>query len=176
MEIYDPAKIGSVIARAGWNVVYRYGTDEVIKFSRLGQLSGLHTRARVERDISVGGKFFGTYMLETRFATSADGRDIALIQKFVRGRILRKTDMTHPVITQQFRDLIARHEKLVEEGYAGVDLMSGIGFLFGIACNIFLLEDGSIKVIDVMLIDMLSTFFQKLVRRRQAAILASYLD
>lgn len=170
MEVYDPALIGKPIALVGWNSVYRYGTREVIKFPKLAHVFGADVRSSMERDILIGKRFFGEYMLETRLAASPDGTKRVLIQKYVRGRVLRKADLATARVANQFKEILARHESLVSAGYAAVDLMSGVGFLFGTLRNIFLLEDESLRIIDLMLIDMLHEQLYRLAKRRQEKI------
>jgi hypothetical protein len=156
--------------------VRHYGTGEVIKLPRLGQLFGVDTLARMRRDREVGKEFFGNYMLDTRVVISSDHKRSALVQPFVRGRFLRKEDLTGPAIAKQFRDIAARHENLMSAGYVGVDLMSGFGFLSGTLRNVFLLEDGSVSVIDVMLVDMLYKPLCRFVMWRQEKIMRRYLS
>lgn len=146
----------------------------MIKFPRTERLLGTRVRERMERDIVVGKQFLGEYMLDTRLAASPKQSRYAQLQAFVRGRPLKRDDLSDRRIAEQFRELILRHDALLANGFASVDFMSGIGFMSGSLRNIFLLENVRVSVIDVMLIDVVPELAQKVAMWRQQAIIASY--
>jgi len=176
MEHYDPSRIGQCISLLfGEHTVYRYGESEVIKFSHVTHLLRDNEINYLRRDIEIGEKYFGEYMVPTRIATRADGKRPVLIQPFVHGRILEKSDLKNPALAQQYRDIINRHRRLLEDGHPAIDLMSGIGFLLGKPRNIYLTDEGMLRLIDVTSVEMFSAPFRAWVERRQSAMLERYV-
>lgn len=174
MDFYDPSRIGRRIAFLGEHTVYMYGEREVIKFSRLTKLFGGGEIEYLRRDLEIGQKYFGEYMVPTRIATLSDGSKPALMQPFVRGRILKKSDLIDPRVRMQYREIVERHQRMVADGHSPIDLMSGMGFLLGRPRNIFLTDSMDVRLIDVMSVDMLSPFFRLWIQARQDKILTRF--
>ena len=182
METYDEDKIGRLISWTGENLVYRYGENEVIKFSRLGRIFRRAFKERPDWDISVARQFFADVMVPVRVATLNDGSRKALIQPFVSGRVLSKKDLADPGILKGFQGVMGRHTNMTEAGFCPLDLAGGFGFLSGTLSNLYLLDDGSVKVIDTLLIDLRGTGIWQyalaplanLAIRRQEAIIRTY--
>lgn len=78
----------------------------------------------------------------------------AIVQPFVHGRLLEKKDLLNPHVYQQYQGIMQMHQTMIEAGHAPLDLAGALGLLRGQLDNLFLLNDGSVKIIDTLLIDV----------------------
>ena len=158
VETYDRAKVGARVAWGRSHSVYRYGESEIIKFPRLEILlksllgDGLTLPERFERDIAICEKYLGDIFLSTRIVMDAKGR-IATIQPYVTGRYLSKEDLKDATIKSRFEELVRRYKALQDAGYE-VDLIGHGGVFRRRLSNVFVLGDGSLKLVDATIIDM----------------------
>ena len=172
------------MACGGEHVVYRYGADEVIKFSLFDLLVWKgESRRKAEHDLVLSEAVFGPYVLPTRLATSPDGKRLAKIQRYANGRPLRRSDMRDASLRRQFEDLMRRRRALVDEHGADIDLLGGLGFLTGSFSNVFV-EDGALCIIDALLVakenpsvvPALARAARFLLRSRQDALARAFLS
>jgi hypothetical protein len=148
---YTEEKLGSLIAWSGDHSVYRYGTDHVVKFSRLEYILGDRVKGRIERDVDVCRRFFGQYILDTDVVSFA-GRTL-LIQPYITGNPIRRSHMADPNAQRQFREIVFQYHAMKREGIPPIDLIGGTGLLHSELSNVFLLNDGRVRIIDMTLID-----------------------
>lgn len=172
---YEPDKVGKRISWLGEHSVHLYDHDQVIKFSRLTKLLGKRELDYVRRDIEIGERYFGEYMVPTRVATLPGGTRPVLLQPFVRGRILRRVDLANPSIAAQYKEIVRRNNTMLEDGHPPIDLMSGLGFLLGVPRNLFLVDNTDVRIIDVTSVEMLTPLFRRWIQLRQKVILDRYV-
>src|SRR3989338_10819007 len=158
MQTYDKHRIGKMLAWRGDHFVYEYGSDEVIKFSKLDYLLGFAKAQQVlPREYALFKEFFGEYLLTTHFASSPNGRYIASIQPRLYGKSLRLSDLKDESIAEQCREIIAAHHRLLENGHPEIDLMGHEGVFhlwnrcFG---NIIITQDNQLRIFDATSLDL----------------------
>lgn len=155
METYDPSIIGERIAWGRTHSVYRYGDGEVIRFPRLERwLWGANLQRRYERDIAICRRYFGDYFLDTRIVYDPESGALATIQPYISGRYLSKTDLHDARIRTAFEDFLSRHEALIRDGYAPLDLAGQGGIVRRRLSNVMVLRDRSIRLFDAVILDL----------------------
>ncbi|MEX2369315.1 MAG: hypothetical protein WD552_02920 [Candidatus Paceibacterota bacterium] len=65
MLSYNKEKIGKLIGRGANSSAYKYGDDQVIKFSRLSSLFGLRLYDKLKHDYELCVQYLGDYVVET---------------------------------------------------------------------------------------------------------------
>ena len=163
MDIYNNAKRGGLISFGSDHVVYDYGEEEVVKFSLLDRFFPTYVRPRMKRDLLLTQRFFGEYILDTRFLMSEDEKWLVKIQPKVFGHFLCKKDLQYDVIRTQFLEIIACQDSLERSGYQPMDLIGHQGVLFGCFSNIFVVDSDNLIIIDTTILNtknsgMLSLF------------------
>lgn len=153
METYDPSKIGACIFARSSHAIYEYGSNEVIKFDRADFVLGSHAKHRTFHDHAICKEFFGEYLLDTRVARSPNGKRLVDIQPRVVGHYLCKNDLRSPKIREQFKEILECHRRLKDAGYPDVDFVGQGGIFSRRLSNIFVLDDGSLRIIDASLLD-----------------------
>ena len=133
--------------------MYEYGDDEVIKFDRADFLVGRNAEHREFHDHAICKEFFGEYILDTKLVHSPNGKRLVEIQPRVTGHYLGVVDMKEPQIAAQFKNIVEAYRKLKEAGYPEIDLMGQGGAFSRCLSNIFVLPDGSLRIIDASLLD-----------------------
>ncbi len=151
MDTYSQAELGDLLAWRGEHLVYRYGAAHVIKFSRFDWLLRGLVEGRIERDLALCREFFNDYVLESKTVTHG-GRTL-LFQPFVKGVPLRREHLADAAVRKQFNDIVQRHVAMVQAGHPPVDLLGQLGLFSCCLSNIFLLENGTLRMIDTMLMD-----------------------
>lgn len=154
MDIYDKNKIGRLIAWGGEHFVYNYDIDKVIKFSSLYFFLGSKAKEKATRDYEVCKQFFGTYLLHTECAISANKKYIVHIQPKIQGRFLVVTDLENIIIKQQFKEILNGYYSMIQNGHAEVDFIGRGGVFRKCLSNIFVTNDNNLVIIDATLLEV----------------------
>ncbi len=160
METYDQAKIGKCISWIGDHIVYEYGADSVIKFSKSDFLLGSSKKSI--NDYEKSRAFFGEYILETLFVRSVNGRYGAAIQKKIFGRYLCLADMANIEIRMQCKDILEAYEKMKNSGAGEIDLIGYGGVFRPCFSNIFINADNKIILIESSIMEVRGHHFNLL--------------
>jgi hypothetical protein len=185
MEVFDANRIGKCIAWGGEHIVFMYGESQVLKFSLFDFFIGKASAIRKAKyDLEVCTEVFGEFLVPTRILRSFRGGRIAKMQPFVHGRPLRLSDLKDAKVAHQFRELLSRHKELLDVRREEIDFMGGRGALTGVLTNIFLTNEGSVRIIDALLISAPGALFwnvplrllRSLITLRQSAIIRRYLE
>jgi hypothetical protein len=147
---YNQQEIGACIARLGDHRVYRYGEDEVIKFSQFDWCRTADDLvAYYQSEISVLMEAFGAYMVPTQVVVSANRKRVALLQPLIEGTPLRKTDLHDAAVARQLQVVVTALHATQKDGEY-IDLVGGGKNFFAAALgNIFITSDGCLQIIDV---------------------------
>lgn len=184
METFEWRKVGKLIAWGGEHMVRLYGTDQVIKFSLFDRFLWKHNaRAKAEYDIQLSQSLFGTFLLPTKLVVSEDGRRYAKLQPRIVGRKLKKKDLKNSRVKEQLAQIRERRHGLLAQDI-DIDLVGGLGFITGSFSNIFILPDGTLRIIDSLLISIpwhsplgpVARFICRVVILRQDMLFSEYLD
>lgn len=182
MDTYNPKEIGTLMAWGADHLVYRYGNESVLKFSKFDFILGRHGRVKAIRDYEVCRDYFGSRVLLTEFMRAPRGSRLAKRQVFLVGRNITKEDMENPRIQSQFMEILAAYRNMIADGVPPVDLIGGKGIFTRTLANIFVSTDGRLYLIDTTLIDVdipilrtLVKIFGVFVLSRQEATIAHFL-
>ncbi len=154
MEQYDLGHIGALIAWGGDHFVYRYGTDSVLKLSKIEFVLGRIGRNKAYRDYEICRRYFGDAVLETTFLKAPGSERVGKLQPFLSGRSVTREDLHNPRVRAQFEVFLDAYRQMQKDGYAPVDLIGGHGIWSRTLANIFLAEDTKLYLIDTTLIEV----------------------
>ena len=150
---YDSALVGKRIASGGDRRVYRYGTNQVIKFSSLAFLIGRKLHDKLVRDYEICHRHFPEFVLETIDATPPSARAHIEIQPYIAGVPLRKEHLVDTDTRKQFLQIHASLERMLAAGYPPIDLLGSGGVLAPCLSNIIVDENLRLRIIDATLFE-----------------------
>ena len=130
MLSYDSSKIGKLIAIGAEHVVYSYDNDKVIKFPR-GIWYWLNRSKFVDnmrRNQEVIKTRFREYLID-RDAIFYDNSYV-IIEPFIVGRRVRRSDLSNCDIKNQFREIILINDKMMRDDNISLEFFGLWGLLF----------------------------------------------
>ena len=148
MGSFEKEKIGPLFAWGGEHIVYRYGSDKVLKYSILYYVLGKHALAKAHRDYALCKQYLGDYILYTDIIVSPSGKHVVHMQPWISGRPLMQADLKDPQIKVKCIDLLARYALLIEKENLPIDLIGREGVFSGGLTNIFVTDTRELKIID----------------------------
>lgn len=186
MEVAEINKkdIGSKIARGGDSIVYHYGKDNVIKFSKLfTRLIGKRVDEKLKEDYATCRKYLPDYVLEETFVESEKETDHIVIQLFIDGDMFGEKHAKNPELRAQLEEIVVGMKKLEADGFPHIDLVGNRGILSPLLSNIIVSKEGKLYIVDAVLMESLSmgfwgyVFFPflEIVKARQRYLLKKFL-
>lgn len=154
---YHKNKIGRCIGWGGEHLVFEYGEDQVIKFSLHVLLSGKSAVDKIQYDYDQGLKYFQDYIWPTDIITWHNGSKCIEIQQKVQCRFLRKDDLCHPIVKQQFVDIMSRYDHMATETNQVFDLLGREGLLkrkLNYISNILITPERKLILIDFTILNI----------------------
>lgn len=183
MKTFKWQEVGRLIAWGGEHVVRHYGENQIIKFSLFDRfLWKRYSRVKAEYDLRLANEIFGPYILRTELVVSEDGLRYGKLQPRIEGKKLKRADCKDVRIREQLVEIQQRRHGLVAQDI-DIDLVGGMGFITGTFSNIFVLSDGTLRIIDSLLISIpwhsplawASRFICRVVMLRQDVLFSEYL-
>jgi hypothetical protein len=163
MKYYDSKKNGRLISAGSEHIVFEYGDDKVIKFSIVNFLIGRNNGFnRATHELHLCKKYFGDYILETEVLLSKNRSFTVEVQPKINQRYLTINDMQNPSIRAQFMDLIHKYNELVSKEKIELDLTGQAGLFKQRLSNIFITDNGELKIIDATLLNVARPFWLKI--------------
>jgi hypothetical protein len=158
MKLYDKTKIGKIIAKGGDRSVYKYGENEVIKFSSLVFFcKGVHKK--MVHDYTVCRTYFNDYLVPVTDVSDPQKREYIEIQPYIKGEVLSFKHVKDSNILIQVKEIKDISEKMTRDGYPGVDLVGHGGMLKLCLSNILVDEQGKLRIIDIAIMETRSVGF-----------------
>jgi hypothetical protein len=180
---YDKTKIGKIVAKGGDRSVYRYGENEVIKFSSLVLLcKGVHHKMVYDYDICK--RYFNEYVVPVLDVSDSLKREHIEIQPYIQGEILSYKHTKDPDILIQIKEIKDISEKMIKDGYPGIDLVGYTGMCTLRLSNILVDENKKLRIIDISLLETRSvgligyflTWIMPIIHARQKYIFKRFLS
>ncbi len=141
MMSYDRGKIGKLIAIGAEHFVYRYGDNHVIKFPR--GIWYWMNRSRFCEDVRHGSRvierYFGDYINSREIFF--DDKTYVVIERYIKGRHVRISDMNNLEIRRQLEDIVSRNTKMMSDENMALEF-------FGLWC---LLYKGRREIANIIL-------------------------
>jgi hypothetical protein len=180
---YDKTKIGKIVAKGGDRSVYRYGENEVIKFSSLVFFcKGVHDK--MVHDYAICKSYFNDYLVPVTDASDSLKREHIEIQPYIKGAMLSFKHTRDPGIMIQIKEIKDISEKMTKDGYPGVDLVGHDGMLKLRLSNVLVDENKKLRIIDIAIMETRSVGFMgyflawlvPIVKARQRYVLMRFLN
>ncbi len=153
MDYYDITKIGKKIADGGDRKVYKYGNDQVIKFSSLSLLVGKKLHTKYAHDYLVCKKYFGKYIVETTTVSDPNTNTHIEIQPFIAGEVITEQHTRNIDIKSQLEELVQILDHMKQDGVPPIDLVGSIGMIRPCLSNIIVDPSGKLQIIDATLFE-----------------------
>ena len=180
---YNKTKIGKIIAKGGDRSVYKYGENEVIKFSSLVFFCK-EVHNKMLRDYAVCKSYFSDYLVHVTDVSDPLKREHIEIQPYIRGEILSLKHTKDSGILIQIKEIKSILGQMNEDGYPGVDLV-GHGGMFSLCLsNILVDENNKLRIIDIAIMETRSVGFMSyflswlvpIIKARQNYIFKRFLN
>jgi len=180
---FDKTKIGKKIARGGDRHVYMYGPDHVVKISSLSFIGGKKMHDKLMRDYEICKKYFPEFVAETIDVTVENGGTHTEIQPYIKGESIQKKHVTNTKVRSQLELIKSAVEKMVQDGYAPLDLMGYGCIITPCLSSIMIDEENTLHITDTTLLEgktvppfgIVLDLIAPLVIRRQPRLLNEFL-
>jgi hypothetical protein len=150
---YEKDLVGKHIATGGDYKVFQYGDEQVIKISTLAPLFGKVHQKKMRHDYELIKQYLDNYVVETTPIENAPSRQYFEIQPFIAGVPCTAKHARIPEIKSQLLEIKNAMQKLVDAGYAPVDLVGLSGLCNGHLTNIFVDSKNRLHIIDATLFE-----------------------
>ncbi len=153
----NPKDIWTLVAH-GWDfTVYRYGKEQVIKYSRLSLLLGIRHRNKMIYDYTICKKYLKKYIIDST-VLPWNSQYIEL-QPYITWSTFETKHLHHNKISKQLKDIIKRVHHMQQDWHPPIDLI-GIPWLFSkCLANILVDKNHNLKIIDATLLESKSVWW-----------------
>ncbi|OGI64431.1 hypothetical protein A2733_01330 [Candidatus Nomurabacteria bacterium RIFCSPHIGHO2_01_FULL_40_20] len=155
---YDKTKVGKRIARSTDRSVYKYGENEVIKFSFL-VFFVKKIRNKMLNDYTTCKKYLKDYLVITTDVSNPLRREHIEIQPFIQGEIFSLKHTKDPKLRIQLKEIVDISEKIINDGYKEVDLVGHGGMFTLCLSNILVDKQGKLNIVDITFLETRSLGF-----------------
>jgi len=150
-------KIGQLLSQWSDTLTYRYGDNQVIKFSKWNdRFPDKAFQKRFERDYEIAQRYLGHFVIPTQFIPrlNKNGRhSFARIQEYVSGEPLTYEDLSNPITRKKFEEFSKKYRELIDATVYEMDLIGHEGIFKGALGNIFVTEENTLRIFDTTLFD-----------------------
>jgi hypothetical protein len=165
VQQYDKNKIGKFIAKGGDFSVYKYGENEVIKFSSLAKIFGKKMQEKLQNDYIICKKYFKDYVVETKIIHDTKSHTHTEIQPFIKGTELQASDCSEAIVFEQLKDIQNHLHTMARDKQAPIDLLGLKGIHRNVLQNILIDTNKRLHIIDATLLESPSIFFIKIITK-----------
>ncbi|PIS23306.1 hypothetical protein COT49_00455 [candidate division WWE3 bacterium CG08_land_8_20_14_0_20_40_13] len=150
----DPSKIGPVFAVGGENLIRKYDEGYLLKSPigiriRLGKEKYVK---EVVEDFPILKKYFKDFLPEVHVIVKDNEKSFDLLQKFVEGRILHKSDLVDQKLKDQFVKLIQLNQLMEDKEKISWDFFGAWSLFLGNkdrVGNIVVTPENNLGFIDI---------------------------
>ena len=149
--MYDNSKIGKKVGSGHDQVVYMYGDDHVIKFSRTALLVGNRVKKKLQHDYQICKQYFGEFIVEVEDVSQPNSRRYIEVQEYVRGTPMCPHHAFNPNLVSQLKEILKCQKQLLSAGHAPLDLVGNGGLFRSCLSNVLVDSNDRLRIIDALL-------------------------
>jgi len=155
-ESIDSSKIGEIFAVGGENVIRWYDGKNLLLKTPIGiriRLGKQNFVREAQNDFPILKNYLGKYLpREVSIVVSKDKKKFSIVQTFVDGSVLKKSDLKIRTIKKQFIDVVNQNKLMEKEKNISWDFFGAWSLFLGNKNrigNLLVTPDRKVKIIDI---------------------------